>query len=113
MSVKAWKDREINTLLTESWGLKMDLEALAEESGVEEEELSAGQAEQAKEMLQQGLISKQEYEEILNPGLKSDRKAAERQALSGPTVVSGITEDQIREAARRVLTRLKETKKNG
>ena len=45
------------------------------------DELSPEQVRQAEDMLQQGLISKQEYEEMLNPSLKSDRESSERDAL--------------------------------
>jgi len=92
MSTKAWKDREINTLLTESWGLKMDLEALAEESDVEETIEETTEVESATDTTETE-ISESNDEDV-------EKKA-------------DFTVDQIREAARRVLTRLKETKKNG
>ena len=92
MSTKAWKDREINTLLTESWGLKMDLEALAEESDVEETIEETTEVESTTDTTETE-ISESNDEDV-------EKKA-------------DFTVDQIREAARRVLTRLKETKKNG
>ena len=95
MSTKTWKDKEINTLLTESWGLKMDLEALAEESDVEEtiEETTEADLTTDATDTAETEISESNDEDVEK---KTD-----------------FTVDQIREAARRVLTRLKETKKNG
>ena len=92
MSTKTWKDKEINTLLTESWGLKMDLEALAEKSDVEETIEETTEADSTTDTAETE-ISESNDEDV-------EKKA-------------DFTVDQIREAARRVLTRLKETKKNG
>lgn len=82
MSTKTWKNREINSLLTESWGLKMDLEALAEESDVNTSETAeAGET-----------ISTEPIEE-------DAAETADKPSL-----------EQIEEVARRVMARIKENK---
>jgi len=91
MSIKTWKNKEIKTLLTENWGLKMDLEALSEESTVESEEIV-------------------ETEELDTTDTETADVVEETSTLGKKP---GITVEQIREIARRAITRLKETKKNG
>jgi len=49
------------------------------------EELSAQELTHAKELLAQGLMTQQEYEELLDPQKKADRDASMRALYDAPT----------------------------
>ena len=65
MSTKIWKNKELNKLLTESWGFNMDLSKLTENS----EELSEARQEDHLPCVKvAGKANSPEYEKCLEMG---------------------------------------------
>ena len=49
MSIKNWKDRELNTLLLEKWGFKFDPDGLTEDTGGPDGKLTPDEAEEEED----------------------------------------------------------------
>jgi len=119
MSTKNWKNGEISTLLSEAWGFKFNsLKEFEEFDGTGEiqEEVEAETAGTVQEEAQEEVVEEEELEEGSGDRNDPDREQgrdaghSQRNASDGS---AGISEAQIREVAKRVIKRLKETKQNG
>ena len=106
MSTKDWKNRELNGLLMERFGFKfnsLDEEEEIEESFDGEEELEESYGDD--EELEEGSGDRNDdREQARRPG------HSQRHSSGG---APGVSEAQIRTVAKRVIRRLRETKKNG
>ena len=132
MSTKEWKNGELTTLLSEAWGFGFTVDKLNEEwtgSGVghgsgDVADEDKGEKESEGKELSKSELKEEEEEELEEVAASSGRQSPhkdrngddprKRPMEEAETEEdTGITEAQIREAARRVIARMKESKKNG